>query len=339
MTPPPGMSVPRPYRVVVHGLYDFCERLPALLKGEQWDVRHFSYSPVGLVTLANDLRRCDLAYTWGGRISFGKFLWTARCLGKQNIVLLWCGSDVLFAQKQLMTQKVEPWIAEKIHWAVSPILADEVRALGLRCEYVQASFVEPVAVVKPLPENFSVLMYMPSVAKGSLYGFDQMLEVAHRLPAVEFNLVGVEGGQVPHAPANLKVHPRVTIAPFIERATVIWRPVRHDGGISFMVLEALARGRHVLYSYPFAACTQVTSAAAACAEIEKLFVLHKAGRLKKNDGGVEVVARSYTSETVRDELRKRWEEIIRSSRLGARGRSALGARQSAPDLSASESND
>jgi len=334
-----GSSSSRPYRVVVHGLSNFCEKLPGLLGNEQWDVRHCSYSPVGLATLVNDLRRCDLAYTWGGRVTFGKFLWAARYLGKKNVVLLWCGSDVLFAQQQLKTKRIEPWIAAKVHWAVSPTLADEVRALGLRCEYVQASFVDPVAAPKPLPENFSVLTYLPSIAKGKLYGLDQMLEVAHSLPQVQFNLVGVEEGHVPHVPANLKVFPRVPMSPFLERATVIWRPVRHDGGISFMVLEALAHGRHVLYSYPFAASTHVTGAAAARAEIEKLLALHNAGRLKRNDLGIEVVARSYTSEKVRSELRRRWEEIIHPPRLGVRRASAQATHPSSSNLNASELND
>ncbi|MGD0428213.1 MAG: hypothetical protein ABSC10_15985 [Candidatus Acidiferrales bacterium] len=329
----------RPYRVVVHGLYYFCEKLPGLLGNEQWDVRHCTYSPVGLATLVNDLRRCDLAYTWGGRVTFGKFLWAARSLGKNNIVQLWCGSDVLFAQQQLATKRIEPWIAAKVHWAVSPTLADEVRALGLRCEYVQASFVDPVALPKPLPEQFSVLTYLPSITKGKLYGLDQMLEVAHTLPQIQFNLVGVEEGHVPNAPPNLKVYPRVQLTPFLERATVIWRPVRHDGGISIMVLEALAHGRHVLYSNPFAACTHVTSAAAARAEIEKLFALHKARRLQRNDPGMEVVARSYTSEKVRSELRKRWEEIIKAPGAGARRASTQATHPSSSNLSASELND
>jgi hypothetical protein len=334
-----GLSSSRPYRVVVHGLQDFCEKLPGLVGNEQWDVRHCSYSPVGLATLVNDLRRCDLAYTWGGRVTFGKFLWAARYLGKNNIVLLWCGSDVLFAQQQLKTKRIEPWIATKVHWAVSPTMADEVRALGLRCEYVQASFVDPVAAPKPLPENFSVLTYMPSIVKGKLYGLDQMLEVAHTLPHVQFNLVGVEEGHAPNAPPNLKVFPRVPMIPFLERATVIWRPVRHDGGISFMVLEALAQGRHVLYSYPFAACTHVTGPAAARAEIEKLLALHNAGRLKRNALGIEVVARSYTSEKVRAELRRRWAEIINAPRMGIRRAGPQTTQPNSSNLSASEMND
>jgi hypothetical protein len=333
------MMARRPYRVVVHGLYTFCAKLPALLGNERWDVRHCTYGPVGLATLTNDLRRCDLAYTWGGRISFGKFLWAARCLGKKKIVQLWCGSDVLFAQKQRMTQKPEPWIADKIHWAVSPALAEEVRALGLRCEYVQASFVDAVPTIAPLPKKFSVLTYMPSVTKGKLYGLDLMLEVAHQLPGVEFNLVGVEEKQVPNAPRNFKVHARMPMGPFLERATVVWRPVRHDGGISFMVLEALAHGRHVLYSNPFVACTQVRDAAAARAEIEKLLALHNTGKLKLNQAGIEAIARSYTSDKVRADLLKRFEEIITTPR-NVRPRTAfpLLRRDSSP-LNAADSND
>jgi hypothetical protein len=106
-----------------------------------------------------------------------------------------------------------------------------------------------------------------------------------------------------------------------------------------MVLEALAQGRHVLYSYPFAACTHVTGPAAARAAIEKLLALHNAGRLKRNDLGIEVVARSYTSEKVRAELRRRWAEIINAPRMGVRRAAPQTTQASSSNLSASELND
>ena len=75
----------RPYRVVIHGLPHFCQKLAALLDCEGWDVRYHSHSTAtDLFSLANDLRRCDLAYTWGGRIDLGKFLWAARFLGPEK---------------------------------------------------------------------------------------------------------------------------------------------------------------------------------------------------------------------------------------------------------------
>ena len=241
----PESDVRRPFRVVLHGLPYFCGKLRDLIRNDEWDVRfRASLTPAGLAAHAEDVRWCDLAYTWGGRVTMGKFLWVARCLGKKKVVILWSGSDVLYAKTDYSQGKMSPWVAEKIHWAVSPWVAEEVRSMGIPCEYVQASFVTPVASPAPLPKKFSVLIYVASVEKRYLYGWDRMVEVADKLRSVEFNLVGLEPEQVLKGPPNIKVHNRVNIAPFFERASVIYRPVRHDG-LSFMVLEALAYGRHV----------------------------------------------------------------------------------------------
>src|SRR5215813_9148466 len=80
----------RPYRVVVHGLAYFCQKLPAFLKSERWEVLDRSgHGATELFRIVQDLSRCDLAYTWGGRISMGKFLWAARLLRKKRLVMLW----------------------------------------------------------------------------------------------------------------------------------------------------------------------------------------------------------------------------------------------------------
>jgi hypothetical protein len=203
------------------------------------------------------------------------------------------------------------WIKERIHWAVSPYLAEEVRAMGLSCEYVQASFVEPVATPAPLPEQFSVLVYVPGLERANLYGLDQILEVAEALRCVQFTLVGWPHDDQLESLPNLRIHPWVNdLTPFIERATVIWRPVRHDAGISFMVLDALAHGRHVLYSYPFVACSHSTDARAARLELERLFALHNSNSLSLNEAGIQAVAHEFNPERVRATLLNKWAEII-----------------------------
>lgn len=310
----------RQYRVLVHGLPHFCQKLPALLGSEKWEIRDRSrHRPADLAALGGDLRRCDLAYLWGGRISMGRFLWAARMLGKTKIVMLWSGSDVLFAQHQRTQGKMHPWVAGRIHWAVSPALAAEVRALGLSCEHVQASFVDPLPYPKRLPEKFSVLLYMPSADRADLYGWDIAVEAARALPSMEFRLVGLKHGEVLSAPPNVKVHNWVSdLAPFIEQATVVWRPVRHDAGTSFMVLEALAHGRHVLYTYPHPGCIQATNAKAAGQELVRLLHRHASGTLRLNESGIKYVAENCTAPRVRSELLRRWEEIILSPNL-ARG--------------------
>jgi hypothetical protein len=304
----------RPYRVLVHGLPYFCRKLPDLLKGKRWDVRFHSEQNVrSLAALAGDLSRCELAYTWGGRISMGKFLWAARAMGKEKIVIFWCGSDVLLARQELTKGKLDPWVANRIHWAASPTLAEEVRSLGLRCEYVQASFLSTVPRPKSLPEKFSVLVFLPVAERADLYGWDRVVEVAQQLPSIEFNIVGFREAFPPPAPPNVIHHRWIDdLTPFYEQSTVLWRPVRHDAGISFMVLEALAHGRRVLYTYPVPGCIRVSGAEDARDELQRLHALHRSGQLSLNHEGIRTVAQHYSPEVVRSDLRRRWEEIILS---------------------------
>jgi len=314
-----------PYRVAVHGLPHFCRKLSALLDGGNWRVPYRSpFHPAGLAARVSDLARCDLAYSWTGRINMGKFLWAARKMGKTKIILLWCGSDVIYAKDELATGKIDPWVVDRTHWAVSPWIAEEVRSLGVKCEYVQASFVNPVTP-PALPKNFSVLVYLPTLRRAELYGLDRIVEVAKKLPGIQFNLVGLEKGPIANCPPNLCVHGHVNLHEFYQRSTVIWRPVRHDG-LSFMVLEAMACGRYVLYSYPLPGCIQVTNVSAACQEIERLRDLHYSGALGLNHEGVNVIARDYDPSVVSEKLRARWETIILSQEVSLSERRVSEAR-------------
>jgi hypothetical protein len=316
----PGWN-PRRRLVVIHGLPYFCAKLLKVLEDENWDVRfQAQYSMWGLLKLVVDLARCDLAFTWGGRISMGMFLWAARCLRKRHVVILWCGSDVLYAKEDLKAGRTSRWLAQKHHWAVSPVLTEEVRALGLDCEYVQTSFVDPIKDIVPLPEKFSVLTFVPGLQKGSLYGLDQIQAVAAALPEVEFKIVGWLEGKHPNGLSNLKVLGRSEdLTPFYQQATVLWRPVLHDAGVSFMVLEALAQGRHVIYSYSFPACVKATSIGEAQWELEKLRSLHLSGKLGLNETGANVVREVFSPKKVRSTLFRKWGEILRPSATNSAG--------------------
>ena len=302
-----------PYRVVVHGLTYFCRQLPGLLGSDEWDIRDRSqHSPTELVRLTRDLAGCDLAFSWGGRIDMGRFLWGARLLGARRVVIFWCGSDVLRARAISAQRGVDSWIAQQIHWAASPSLAREVNELGVECDYVQASFVRPVDSPQPLPKQFSVLVFLPRPDLADLYGWDRIVHAARALPEVRFNLVGLREGTL-HAPPNIVVHRWIPdLAAFYDSSTVVWRPVRHDAGIAFMVLEAMAHGRYVLYTYPIAGATQVRDELDAVRELVRLKALHDAGALALNHAGRESVWRTYRRDVVRETLRNRWKELILS---------------------------
>lgn len=304
----------RPTRVLVHGLAHFAQRFPSMLQSDGWDIRSYDLRRLSsLISMTRYLQRCDLAFSWTGRITMGKFLFMSRLLRKKKMVLFWCGSDVLFAQNQLAQRKnVDPWIAEKVHWAGAPWLAEEVRLMGLPCEYVPITWVRPVVQATPLPQKFSVLCYAPTTDRFELYGIDQVLEVARSMPAVGFTLVGLLPGQKLSVPDNVHLHEwTADMTRFYQNATVVWRPTRHDG-MSFMALEALAHGRHVIWSYPSPGVVQSREANTARIALQRLLDLHRDGRLALNQEGSDFVKKNFSPDIIRNGMLAGWRKIIES---------------------------
>jgi hypothetical protein len=304
-----------PYRVFLHGLKFFCSRLPAAFASEGWDILHHHVRDAGsLAVMLRDLRAADLVFRWGSRISLGKFLRAVRFLNKKNVVFFWSGSDVLGAQQQFSQGICEPWIAAKTHWAGAPWLRDEIQALGLRCEFVPITWVPAVEAPESLPNQFSVLAYLPNADHAELYGLKRILEVARSLPQISFELVGLTSGSVADPPSNLRINGRTSdMAAVYRRSTLYWRPVAHDG-LSFMSLEALAHGRHVLWSYPFPHCRQSRNAEQDRAEILGAFGRHQRSLLGLNESGIRMVKERFSLEIIRKDYLRRWEDIIAGSR-------------------------
>jgi hypothetical protein len=303
----------RTRRVLVHGDIHAGNVFAQLMDGDGWRFRYYPDAGLrNLSRIARELRACDIAYQIGGRVTAGKFLLAAKLMGKKKIVMHWTGSDVLDEQLKGLPAAADPWILQNVeHWAVSDWLVREVATLGVTCRLVPLP--SPIVPDHPLalPSRFSVLVYMPAVSRGLLYGLDRILEVARELPHIPFELVGLLEGAIENPPPNLRVNGRIlNQREFFQRATVIWRPVRHDG-LSWMVLEALGHGRHVLWSYAFPGCTQVGSATEARDEIARLYTLDQQKLLQLNSDGVAAIADGgYLPHHLRSKIRSRLEEIV-----------------------------
>lgn len=302
------------FRVLLHGLVYFCRQFPALLSSPGWEFQHFDPNRFSaLLPAVAYLRRCDLAHSWGGRLTRGKFLSMARLLGKDKIVQFWCGSDTLLARRDFETGRVDAWVAERVQWAGSPWLAEEMRAMGLQCEYVPSTWVHIPETLPPMPERFAVLAHLSSATRVELYGIDHLFEVARRMPQVQFHVVGILPGETLESPANVKVHGRVpSMVPFFEQTSVLWRPARHDG-LSFVALEALGYGRHVLWSYPFPEAIVAKDATAGYEQLQRLHHLHQQGTLQINQTGADYIARHFAPALIREGILSRWKRIIEST--------------------------
>jgi len=305
---------PATRRVLVHGLPYFGSMFAQLMSGEGWQFRFYPDEGIGnFAALAWELTVCDIAYQIGGRVTAGKFLWAVKGLKKRRIVMHWAGSDTLDERGHVALGKSDPWVRQEVHhWAESDWMVKEVRQLGLPCECVPLPSSAIPERASPLPSEFSVLVHMPSVDLGYLYGLDRILHVARNVPQIRFELVGLKVGRIPDAPKNLHVYGRVAdLSEFYQRATVVWRPVRHDG-LSFMVREALGHGRHVLYTYPVPGCVQVNDSEDAQREIERLHAEHNTGRLGINEDGQREVAENYAKIPLKEQILTRLELLLQS---------------------------
>jgi hypothetical protein len=285
-----------------------------IMDGNGWQ---FSFYPdEGLrnfAAMAYELSACDIAYQIGGRVTVGKFLRLAKILQKKKIVMHWTGTDTLDERGVVAAGLTDPWVASKmLHWAEAQWMVEEVNSLGLQCELVPlpSSQVAYQPDPAPLPDEFSVLVYVPSVERSQLYGLDKILAVAESLPSIPFTLVGLKERRISGAPRNLKIHGRIAnLEKFYERATVIWRPTRHDGK-SFMVQEALSRGRHVLWSYAFPGCIHTRSAEDAIVELSRLYSLHNSGSLRINEEGMEVIRKQYLPGELKRQILDKLERFL-----------------------------
>ena len=300
-------------RVLVHGLLYVGRMFAELMDGNGWDFRYYPDHGIhNLASMARDLHECDLVYQIGGRVTLGKFLHAAKFLKKKKLIMHWAGSDVMGQRRELERGAANPWVMRNVHhWAVSEWLADEVGELGLPCEWVPLPPGNVPERPSPLPKDFSVLVYMPDARRSELYGLDRILQVARQLPEIPFELVGLYHGRIDDPPGNLRIHGRIPdLAQFYKRASVVWRPTRHDG-LSFMVLEGLGYGRHVLWSYAFPGCVQVTDVADARDAIARLHAKHKEGRLGINQEGVQVIAeRGFLPHRLKQNTLARLEKIL-----------------------------
>jgi hypothetical protein len=312
-------------RVLVHGTPFFGKLFTETMGGEGWSFRyHPDDGALNLAKMLLDLRACDIVYQICGRVTLGKFLQATKYLGKKRVVVHWIGSDVLEAHPTVQAGKADPWLTRAaLHWAETPWVAREVEALGVSCEMMALPGARLPAAVSPLPARFSVLVYIPGAYMctyygaepmnvSTFYGLELILEVARELSHIDFHLVGLTPDQLEDAPGNLHVHGRVRdMTELYHQATVLWRPVRHDG-LSFMVLEALAHGRHVLWSYDFPGCTKVASAAAASGQIVRLYEAHQQGQLTANGLGARIVAKDYAPHHLKRKIHQRLEELLKA---------------------------
>ena len=187
-------------------------------------------------------------------------------------------------------------VRDFINFADAPWLAEELDSIGIPARYRALTAVPVAESVAPLPTRFRVLTYLPAPRR-RFYGEKRVYALAVSMPAIEFLVIG-NGEPDPAAPPNVRFCGHVQDAgELIDAATILVRLPEHDG-TSLMVLEALARGRYVLWTHKFPGVHAVADDAAALHGLQELYRAHLEGSLRANLAGPPFVRGNFAPATV-----------------------------------------
>ena len=228
-------------------------------------------------------------------------VWLAH-LGVPTL-MVWIGSDVaLHASEVSATVRDRVW-----HWCVAPWLRDELSEAGIAAEVVRLTPPRIPEDVPALPRSFTVLAYAVD-DRGDLYGLDVILELARRRPDIPFLLLAATPNDA--LPENVSALGWVEdTREVMSRSTLYIRPTSRDG-LSNLVLEALASGRHVMWTHPFPGVHVIDSVEAAKVRLDELHRQHVEGRLTPNHEGRAGVLAMFESSSVRADLLQQLTRIM-----------------------------
>lgn len=233
-------------------------------------------------------------------IYYGQWLrYVFAHLRGKGTVCHWVGSDVLAVLRRPVSRWWFRWVISPCidrHLVVSENLAEELVVLGVRAQCVPLISGPLSTEVYPLPDQFAVLAYLPA-SRGDFYGAPIVYGLAARNPRWKVYIVGrgptEEGRALPNV---CELGAGVDMEEVYPQISVLVRPTVHDG-LPRMVLEALSRGRYVVFSRSFPFCLVARSVNEA---EEALSVLAKCE--EPNVAGAAFVRETYTEERVASSL-------------------------------------
>jgi glycosyltransferase involved in cell wall biosynthesis len=298
-------------RGVVVGFDYYAKFLADLIDEESkvWQLKAYDSTRLGTLRALLALRDADALISFGGPGPNTALAEAAR-RGGIPIFVIWAGSDVIKARSdpfELEVTKQEKFI----NLSDGPWLVDELRTLGVDAEYLPVTAVRCGGPVKGFPKRFRVLTYLPEPRR-QFYGAPLVYDVARAMPDVQFTVVGA-GGRSPDAPANVEFCGYVSdMQERIDSATVVLRQPEHDGK-SMLVLEALARARHVVWNYEFPHVRTARSFNEALSALEELHAAHAAGQLELNHAGRAFVLDRFSRERLAARFEARLDAALRDS--------------------------
>ncbi len=237
-------------------------------------------------------------------VYYFKWVPVLKAMGKK-VVFHWIGSDWYEVTTRPALRELFRAVrgGVDLHLADAPWLVDELAAAGLKAHLVPTISEKMTGALEPMPERFTLMAYMPD-RRRVFYGWRVISDIAQSFPEVE--VVAVGGEAETDAPANVRFTGPVdgeTMSRLYREVSALVRPTAHDG-LSQMVLEALLRGRQVVWSRAFPYCLRATAPEEFVAAVGRL-----ASYCPPNVDGSRYVIERYSAEAAARALAAAYEKL------------------------------
>jgi hypothetical protein len=306
----------RPRRVLILGLPYFGRMLARLLRERGWAAEfaaHPGRDPRGWAGLVVKLAGADLLYLVSSRAERGSPQDVLLRAWRRPLVIHWVGTDVQIALEEHARGRLSHRIVERpVHWCDAPWLVDELATMGVRADHVPLPIPGLPQEPPPLPETFGVLLYLPVDAfDREVFDMETLLRLPLAFPEVRFILIPSPAETLPRPlPANCTAPGWVADMDALYReVSVVVRLTSHDG-TSFMVAEALARGRQVIWTFPMEGAIRAEGFDAVVAAIRDLAARHAAGTLGLNEAGRQYVLAHFQRDALLSDLDRRLRRVV-----------------------------
>jgi len=194
------------------------------------------------------ISKVDTVYTIGQSFRFNPKIVISKILGKK-VISHWIGSDILEAKKNRF-HKINQWFID-INLSCSELIQNELFDMGIASELlpiIPAGMSYDIAI---MPKRHSVLVYLPE-GNEEFYGKKFVEFLALEYPDIEFKIVANTNKNILNF-KNVFFLGRLSfdeMEKLYDEISILLRLPEHDG-LSLMLLEALAKGKEVIYKYPF----------------------------------------------------------------------------------------
>jgi len=303
-------------RVLVLGLSYFGRLLEAQLASLGWDASyapHPGRSARSWARLVPRIANADILYLISSRAERWAPQDIMMLLRRKPVVIHWVGTDASRATDAHRRGALSTRIAEEAtHWCDAPWLVEELRRAGIHSEYAALPIPITTAPPPPLPADFRVLMYLPADARDrAVFDQDTILALPHAFPDVHFTLLPATASDL-----GIELPPNVDMPgwlpdldPIYRQSTVLVRQTTHDG-MAFTAVEALARGRYVIWTYPIPGGIRASGFESVEAQLRGLIERHRAGNLPPNRSGRTLTLANFSPTRLTTELDRRLQSLL-----------------------------